>query len=248
MLLENLQVILVGTRFPENVGMAARACANMGCPTVKLVQPELWLPDKATPLATPKGLPILDRIGIHGSLLDAVADSNVVWGTTARTGGWRKGIMPVAQAAEQMASALHRGDRVALVFGPEDRGLNNSDIAHCHGLLNIPTEEGASSLNVAQAVLLVLHECASHLRASKNNPQAVSGQSQKITSDDMARLFAVMQKTLLELDCLHGDNPEYFFLPWKRLLCRAQLKRHEYDALMGLCRQVHHKLHVASSD
>lgn len=243
MLLDNLQIILVGTRFPENVGMAARACANLGCPILKLVQPELWIPDKAAPLATSKGLSILHNVCLYETLMDAVADSNLVIGTTARTGGWRKGILPVSQASDQIASALGSGDMVSLVFGPEDRGLCNSDITHCHALLNIPTEEGASSLNVAQAVLLVLHECANKMRAIRKIPQSSSGQSQKITANDMERLFSSLQEALLQLDCLHGDNPDYFFLPWKRLLHRARLKRHEYDAFMGLCRQVHHKLH-----
>ncbi len=246
MLLDNLQIILVGTRFPENVGMAARACANMGCSVLKLVKPELWIPDKAVPLATAKGLPILETVCVYDSLLDAVGDSNLVIGTTARTGGWRKGILPVSLAAEQMASALCSKGNVSLVFGPEDRGLSNSDITHCHALLNIPTEEGASSLNVAQAVLLVLYECAARIRATRKMQHALTEPAQKITANDMERLFATLQETLLQLDCLHGDNPDYFFLPWKRFLHRAQLKRHEYDALMGLCRQVHHKLYSHS--
>ena len=47
---------------------------------------------------------------------------------------------------------------------------------------------------------------------------------------------------LLRLDYLHGDNPDYFLMPWRRLFSRAGLLRHEYDALMGVCRQVRHKL------
>ena len=51
MLLQGLEIVLVKTRFPENIGMAARACVNMGCPTLRLVDPEpgtgkkpaLWL-------------------------------------------------------------------------------------------------------------------------------------------------------------------------------------------------------------
>ena len=51
-----------------------------------------------------------------------------------------------------------------------------------------------------------------------------------------------LKDMLLRLDYLHGDNPDYFIMPWRRLFSRAGLRRHEYDALMGLCRQVRHKL------
>ena len=54
--------------------------------------------------------------------------------------------------------------------------------------------------------------------------------------------MADFKAMLLTLDVLHGDNPDYFLLPWRRLFGRAQLRRHEYDALMGLCRQVRNKL------
>lgn len=239
---------MVGTRFPENIGMASRACANMGCHTLALVNPERWLPEKALPLATAKGLPVLEAVKVHTSLSAAIAESHFVIGTTARTGGWRKGILPVQKIAEQVAANLGNGKKISLVFGPEDRGLDNAEIAQCHALLNIPTENGASSLNVAQAVLLVLHECASAVRAcSPSSLQSGAGETQKITAEDMERLFATLRQTLLSLDCLHGNNPEYFFLPWQRLLHRAQLKRHEYDALMGLCRQIHHKIPSSSA-
>ena len=55
MSLDLLQVVLVQTRFPENIGMAARACVNMGSHSIRLVAPERWDREKARPLATPKG-------------------------------------------------------------------------------------------------------------------------------------------------------------------------------------------------
>mgnify|MGYP000747911210 CR=1 FL=1 len=42
MSLDLLQVVLVQTRFPENIGMAARACVNMGSRSIRLVAPERW--------------------------------------------------------------------------------------------------------------------------------------------------------------------------------------------------------------
>ena len=83
MLLQGLEVVLVKTRFPENIGMAARACVNMGCPTLRLVDPERWDREKARPLATPKGQDILDAVEVHEDVAQAVAQSALVFGTTA---------------------------------------------------------------------------------------------------------------------------------------------------------------------
>ncbi len=188
-LLDGLDIVLVKTRFPENIGMAARACVNMGCSSLSLVDPERWDKEKARPLATPKGQDLLDDVKVYADLPEAVAPVTLVVGTTARVGGWRQSLLSPGRAAADVAEALAHGERVALVFGPEDRGLNNEEITHCHKLVTIPTDPAASSLNLAQA-----------------------------------------------------DNPDYFIMPWRRLFSRAGLRRHEYDALMGLCRQVRHKL------
>ena len=146
-----------------------------------------------------------------------------------------------------MAQALERGEKVAIVFGPEDRGLDNEAIQHCQRLVTIPTNPEASSLNLAQSVLLLLYECAKAVRARQHEAAgekvpAEGGSGRVISSADYERLLDNLKDMLLRLDCLHGDNPDYFLMPWRRLLARAQVRRHEYDALMGLCRQVRNKL------
>ena len=177
----------------------------------------------------------------------AVADCSLVIGTTARTGGWRRSLLSPEQAAGEVAQALERGEKVAVVFGPEDRGLDNDAIQHCQRLVTIPTNPEASSLNLAQSVLLLLYECAKAVRARQHEPAgekapAEGGSGRVISSADYERLLDNLKDMLLRLDCLHGDNPDYFLMPWRRLLARAQVRRHEYDALMGLCRQVRNKL------
>ena len=155
-LLRNVQVVLVCPRFPENIGMAARACANMGLGGLCLVAPELWEPEhqkKALALATSQGEPLAREAILADSLSAAVGDRHFVLGTTARVGGWRRRIISPQTAGEKIAARLAEGQKVALVFGPEDRGLVNEEIELCTALATIPTSGGAASLNLAQAVL-----------------------------------------------------------------------------------------------
>ena len=95
MSLDLLQVVLVQTRFPENIGMAARACVNMGSHSIRLVAPERWDREKARPLATPKGQGVLDDVQVLPDVSAAVADCSLVIGTTARTGGWRRSALRI---------------------------------------------------------------------------------------------------------------------------------------------------------
>lgn len=252
MLLQGLRVVLVNTRFPENIGMAVRACANMGCDELSLVTPERWVKEKAAPLATPKGQDLLSRVKVEPDLLSAMGDCQCVIATTARTGGWRRALLSPEQAAEKMVTALLQGERAALVFGSEDRGLENEDIEQAQYICTIPTSGEASSLNLAQSVLLMLYECARCMRQTQEGSKT-AGQTREqktseevsgdrleshITARDSERLMATLEQALLRLDVLHGSNPSYFLMPWRRLFARAGLRRHEYDAFMGLCRQI----------
>ncbi len=231
-----LEVVLVGTRFPENVGMAVRACANMGCPRLTLVAPERWDPEKARPLATPKGESLLAGIRIVETLEQALAQAVLTVGTTARTGGWRRNLLLPEEAAALAAPLARQGAPVALVFGREDRGLTNDELEHCQHLVTIPTVE-ASSLNLAQAVLLMLYAC---LRADseKGRPADPGALSRRIRHDERELIYATLKATLLDIDYLKPDNPDYFLMPLRRFLGKSDLRRHEMDMLMGICRQV----------
>lgn len=238
-LLHNLRVVLVGTRFPENVGMAARACANMGCGGLELVAPEWWDFQKARPLATRKGEPLLENITVHPDLTTALAPCVCSVGTTARVGGWRRELLSPEQAARDMVEQLAHGP-VSLVFGPEDRGLDNAEIECCSRLVTIPTD-GASSLNVAQAVLILLYEClkaATEVSGRRSTARDPGPGSRRITHEEQERLYATLRGTLLDIDYLKADNPDYFLMPLRRFLGKNTVRRHEMDMLMGICRQV----------
>lgn len=248
--LRHLDIVMVGTRFPENVGMAVRACANMGCGGLTLAAPERWDVEKARPLATPKGARRLEAVRVVDSLAAAVSDKVRVYGTTARTGGWRRNLLTPEQAAEELTPLLLEGCGVALVFGPEDRGLNNEEIETCQRLVTIPTSGDASSLNVAQAVLLLAYESRKAVlragEAARRPPDHGAG-SRRITQAERDLLYARLRETLIAIDFLRPDNPEYFLMPVRRFLGRSAIRRHEMDMLMGICRQVNRLARMKNS-
>lgn len=237
-MLNNLFVVLVKPRFPENIGMAVRACINMGVTELVVVDPERWNMDKILPLATPKGAEMAQSIRVVDTFAEAIKDAHYVYGTTARTGGWRRSILSPEKSAPLITGQLREGNRVALVFGPEDRGLLNEETEVCSQLITIPTNPDATSLNLAQAVLIICYECFKLAGNIPFRPAGNSADSRKCTHEEQETFIATLQQTLLDIDYLRRDNPDYFMLPVRRFLQKIALRRHEFSMLMGICKQV----------
>lgn len=245
-MLKNIAVILFRPRYPENVGSVVRACMNMGCGEIILVDPWNWNFDKALPLATHHGQSLLEAIRICPTLPDALADFSFAWGTTARTGGWRKAIQTPEEAAPHIIEERNSGGRVALVFGPEDKGLTNAETELCQQLLTIPTAKALTSLNLSQAVMVVLYEC---FKMAQDTPFEVAGRStdRLISHAERELLYTHLRQTLLDIDYLKPDNPDYFMLSIKRFIGRINPRLNEYNQLMGLCRQMQRIVDIARS-
>ena len=87
------------------------------------------------------------------TLAEAVAGLKLVLGTTARPRAAEgQKVYTLREAAQALPA-----EGVGVVFGPEDFGLSNDDLAHCQGYIQIPTAAYAS-LNLAQAVGVVAYE------------------------------------------------------------------------------------------
>ena len=255
-MLKNVRVILVRPRFPENIGMVARAMANMGASDLVLIEPERWEKEKAVPLATSQGTALLDSARLAPDLRGALADCTAAVGTTARTGGWRKELLSPERGALFARKTVREGGRVAFVFGPEDRGLGNAEVELCTELVTIPTLSAHPSLNLAQAVLVLLYECVKADMALPFAPKEERGwkrtsggpDSRRATLEEEAVLFAALEETLLAVDHLPKDNPGWFMQPMRRFLRKSRLRRHEFDMLMGICRQIRHKIGGAGKE
>lgn len=236
-MLDNLAVVLFRPKFPENVGSAARACLNMGVTNLILVDPYNFDMDKARPLATAHAKHILENATIVNTLPEALEGFTSVYGTTARTGGWRKGIMSPVKLSEVVNDRLRSGGKVAVVFGPEDKGLSNEETSLCSGLMTIPTSREGTSLNLAQAVVVVLYEC---FKQSLDKPFEADGppQERPTTVQEQEALFSNLQESLLAIDFLKDDNPDYWMLPVRRFFSKINLRRNEFNLLMGVCRQI----------
>jgi TrmH family RNA methyltransferase len=159
-ILQRFQVVLWRPKSPGNVGSVARAMKNMGFADLRLADPIAYddpgyFEREADRLAW-SASDLLRRRAEHPSIAAAVADATLLAGFSVRRAPDRRSASPRALAPRLLQAAQH--GPVALLFGQEDIGLTDDLLVRCQVLGTIPSSAQYASLNLAQAVLLVLYE------------------------------------------------------------------------------------------
>ncbi|MBW1836131.1 MAG: RNA methyltransferase [Deltaproteobacteria bacterium] len=229
--LDHISIILNKPRFPENIGAAARAIRNMGLGRLVVVAPSCYDPDKVKRVATHGALSVVEKIKICETLREALYPYNFVVGTTARLGGERQVVYSPSMIAQKLI-AVSQENKIAVVFGPEDRGLTNEEIRLCHELVNIPSAE-FSSLNLAQAVMILCYEILMAAREEKR--EFIPRLANRYELDGM---YDQLKKTLIRIDYIKTDNAAYWMNNIRRFLSRIGLRAKEVCIIRGLCRQI----------
>jgi tRNA/rRNA methyltransferase len=153
----NLRVVLVAARNPLNIGAAARAMSNFGFLHLRVVNRyNVKFREARSAVGAPD---LLKNAEEFATVAEAIADCGLVVGTTA-AGASRKLEHPLHRldAGGELIRSQLAGERVALLFGSEKRGLSNEEMSYCHWLVRIPTREAHSSMNLGQAVAVCLYE------------------------------------------------------------------------------------------
>ncbi|CUH40881.1 putative tRNA/rRNA methyltransferase [Jannaschia seosinensis] len=150
--------VLVRPQMGENIGAAARAMLNFGLDRMSVVAPrDGWPNERAVAMASGAGR-VLDGARLSATTAEAVADCAMVFATTARDRDLTKPVYSPEAAMIEARDRIARGERVAILFGPERTGLENDDVARANAIVSVPTNPDFPSLNLAQCVLLMGYE------------------------------------------------------------------------------------------
>ena len=171
-----LHIVLVAPARAENVGAAARAMKTMGFTSLRIVDSEAHLQPAARWVAHGAG-DILDAVQTFSTLQEALADVDFTVATTARSRARFHYYCTPQQLTEQLAERQQWVHQAALVFGREDSGLTNEELALADLLTGVPMVADYPSLNLGQAVMVYCYQLAQLMAVSSvQEPLADAGQ------------------------------------------------------------------------
>lgn len=230
----HVKVVLVRPQKSENIGAAARAMGNMGLGELALVRPASLSLNVVRSMATSAGAEIAAAMTSHETLAEALGGCHLVVGATARLGSHRGPFHTPKMLAREILD-LPEGQRCALVFGPERMGLSTADLRLCQKVIRIPTcGPETSSLNLAQAVLIVGYELLTAGVGEPANPPRISAASQF----ELNGMYDQLKTTLLDIGFLPASNPDHYLMNIKKIFNRTALSSGECNLLRGICRQI----------
>ncbi len=227
-------IVLVRPQLGENIGMAARAMLNCGLSELRLVSPRDGWPNPKAVRAASGADVVLEKARVFESVAEAVADLEHVVATTARNRELSQRILTARSAAAAMRGWTARGGKVGILFGPERTGLETDDIVHADTALSIPLNPQFSSLNVAQAVLLVAYEWAA---AGDDTPaERMSDHATRpATKDELRNLFDHLERALDQSGFLrHKKMRPSMVLNLRAMLQRAGMTEQEARTFHGV--------------
>ncbi|SIT06646.1 RNA methyltransferase [Neptunomonas antarctica] len=244
MKLENIRIVLVNTSHPGNIGGVARAMKNMGLSDLSLVVPRIFPSGEADARAA-GAADILQSAVVVSSLEEAIADVHLVVGASARERNIPWPIMDPHELAG-VAASVAVDQKIAIVFGREDRGLTNDELQLCHHHVHIPSVEGFSSLNLAAAVQVIAYELRmAQLKQADSQAQApqwgTDWDIELAEHRELELMFEHLEKMLVDIDFLDPENPRQLMPRLRRLFQRAVPDKVEVNVLRGILSHIQKK-------
>ena len=218
----DVRIVLVGPKFEGNVGAVARSMANFDIRELYLVNP-CDLGDDACRRAK-HGKFILENAKTVSSINEAIEGCFLVAGTSGITTKGNKNYVrvpiPVTEFAERMDGY---GEKVAILFGPEDTGLFQDELALCDVLVTIPTSSEYPVLNLSHAATIVMYE----LFGSKVSRPTPADEKEK------EQIFEFFDRLLDEID-YPEHRKEGTSVMFRRMVGRSVPTKWEYNTILGV--------------
>ena len=259
-----IHIILIEPSHPGNIGAAARAMKNMGLSKLVLVNPAVFPSSHADARAS-HAKDILEQAEVVSDFSNAINNSHLIIGTSARNRSLPWPMVTAASCAEKVYQSLAAADnqiKISIIFGREHSGLTNQELQACHYHLFIPTHPTYNSLNLAAAVQVVCYEIYQTF-ISKQEPETLSENktSTKIKKFDWSQknfgiawdlpkashqqvqgLLQHLENMLTDINFFDPANPKMVMQRLKRLLMRVHLDEMEVNLLRGIFATVQAKI------
>ncbi|MFK7968598.1 MAG: RNA methyltransferase [Rickettsiaceae bacterium] len=181
MINNNIAIILVAPQMGENIGASARAMKNFGLKDLRIVSPRDGWPNTKAESMSVGAIDIINQAKIFSSIEQAISDLSCVYATTGVPRDMNKNYV----LSKNLDQDIPNDNSIGIMFGRENCGLNNQEIAYANKILVIDTDKKFTSLNIFHAVSIICYE----LFKIKNQSRSDLDNSYKLASQAELNYF-----------------------------------------------------------
>ena len=223
-------IILVNPQLAENIGMVARAMKNCDIKELRLVNPKQDATSQIALRASSGSDEILLNSKVYSSTKDALADLEIVYASTARPRHQVKEVL----TPQHMANNYPTDKKVGFMFGCERTGLENEDISLANAIVEVPLNPEHSSLNLAQAVLILGYEYYK-TTISTNGSRFITNGGEIAPKEKIFRFLDALNTKIKQSPRLKDeDHTQSLLLNINNIFTRANLTNQELNSLYGI--------------
>ena len=233
-----VQIVLVETSHPGNIGSVARAMKNMGLANLSLINPKKFPHQEAMALAG-NATDVLDNAKIFSSIQEAVNTSKVIYATSARERTIEWPTLTANDAASEIQELVANEIEVSILFGREDRGLTNDELQLANKHLIIPAHPDYPVLNIAMSTQVVCYEL--YQAAQKNSVESWQD-FPEYTSEELNNLIDHFNETIIALELVDPNNPKQIMTRMERMFRRLYPDQMEGNFLRGFLKAVNKRI------
>ena len=233
-----INIVLVETSHPGNIGSVARAMKTMGLSRLSLVNPKDFPSGDANALSG-NARDVLDAAIIYPNLDAAIKESTFVYATSARNRSINWPTVNPEEAADKILNQVAGNKEISIIFGREDRGLTNEELQLANFHLEIPANPDYPVLNIAMSVQIVTYELFKNRNTSQDREWR---DYPEINSEHLQRLIDHFVETSVDLEMIDPKNPSQIIARIKRMFSRLQPDSMEGNYLRGFLTAVNKRL------
>ena len=233
-----VQIVLVETSHPGNIGSVARAMKTMGLQNLVLVKPRNF-PSKEAFVLSGNAQDLIEQAVVVNTLDEAIKNSTNIYATSARARSISWPIITAEMAGIEINKSVREGTKVSIIFGREDRGLTNEELQKANKHILIPSSEDYPVLNIAMSVQVIAYEIF------KNADIEVDINWQdypELNSEELSMLIDHFIDTSYKLNLFDEDNAKKILVRIKRMFTRLKPDKMEGNFLRGFLTRINKKI------
>ena len=233
-----VQIVLVETSHPGNIGSVARAMKTMGLQNLVLVKPRNF-PSKEAFVLSGNAQDLIEQAVVVNTLDEAIKNCTNIYATSARTRSISWPIITAEMAGIEINKYAREEKKVSIIFGREDRGLTNEELQKANKHILIPSSEDYPVLNIAMSVQVIAYE----IFKNANIEVDINWQDYpELNSEELSMLIDHFIDTSYKLNLFDEDNAKKILVRIKRMFTRLKPDKMEGNFLRGFLTRINKKI------